>query len=302
MTGFEFYGRTVDTIHVEVSSQCNLQCPMCPRMDGEQPNPNLEEGQLTLEQFKEAIPVDYVEKLKHLYFCGNYGDPAMAKELLSIITYLRQHNRDLLIGMHSNGSLRTPEWWADLIRAFGGPHYLIFSIDGLEDTNAVYRVRSNWSKIMTNAKAAIAAGGNCQWHYLIFEHNKHQVDAAEVLSKEMGFTQFQRKQTLRQLVFKRPGLKPGDMERYEENTAKSDDPVICQAQREKSLYLSAKGQFYPCCYLGDQSMMPKPRQDVDYNNLRLMNRMPLKPACDVCTDKCSSIGGRNVTERQYITE
>lgn len=302
MTGFEFYGRTVDTLHVEVSSQCNLQCPMCPRMDGDRPNPNLEEGQLSLEQFQDAVPPDYVALLKHLYFCGNYGDPAMARDLLPIIRYLRLHNPNLLIGMHSNGSLRSPKWWRELIQAFGGPHYLIFSVDGLEDTNELYRVRSTWPKIMENAQAAIDAGGNCHWHYLIFEHNKHQVDDAEVLAKQMGFNEFQRKQTLRQLVFKRPTLKPGDMSRYEANTAKSTDPVICQAQRERSAYLSAKGQFYPCCYLGDQAMMVKPRTDVDYNDNRLMNRMPLKPDCDVCTDKCRSIGGRNVTERQYITE
>ena len=61
-----------------------------------------------------------------------------------------------------------------------------FSIDGLEDTNHLYRQDVEWDKIMERAKKFIGAGGRAEWKFIIFRHNQHQVEEARSLSKELG--------------------------------------------------------------------------------------------------------------------
>ena len=68
-----------------------------------------------------------------------------------------------------------------------------FAIDGLKDTNHIYRVKTDFDRIIDNAEAFIKAGGNAHWIMIIFDHNQHQIDEANELSKKVGFRSFQTK-------------------------------------------------------------------------------------------------------------
>ncbi|MFB8793762.1 MAG: hypothetical protein U7126_05920 [Microcoleus sp.] len=74
---------------------------------------------------------------------------------------------------------------------------VIFSIDSLADTNSVYRNNTNWDRIMQSVNSFIQAGPKAVWHYLIFEHNQHQVELARALAEELGFVEFVPKATSR---------------------------------------------------------------------------------------------------------
>ena len=65
-----------------------------------------------------------------------------------------------------------------------------FGIDGLADTNEIYRRQVDWKKLMLNVEAFINAGGVADWQFILFEHNIHQLKEAEELSKNMGFNKF----------------------------------------------------------------------------------------------------------------
>jgi len=129
--------------------------------------------------------------------CGNFGDPIAAKDTLEIFQYFRQHNQQMTLSLHTNGSAKTPEWWKKLASVIGKKGYVIFGIDGLEDTNHLYRQNTIFSKIIENAQAFIEAGGRARWDYIVFAHNEHQVDEAEQLSKKMNFEKFQYKKSAR---------------------------------------------------------------------------------------------------------
>jgi sulfatase maturation enzyme AslB (radical SAM superfamily) len=73
---------------------------------------------------------------------------------------------------------------------------MIFSIDGLEDTNHIYRRNVKWDKLISNVKSFINAGGVAEWDYLVFKHNEHQLEEAEKFSKELGFKFFTPKKAL----------------------------------------------------------------------------------------------------------
>jgi MoaA/NifB/PqqE/SkfB family radical SAM enzyme len=101
------------------------------------------------------------------------------------------------LSFHTNASAKTPEWWSKLPAAMGKSHYVVFSVDGLEDTNHLYRQGTVWKNIMRNAEAFIQAGGRARWDYIVFGHNEHQVEEARALATSMGFEKFNVKKSNR---------------------------------------------------------------------------------------------------------
>lgn len=192
-------------IHIEITNHCNAACPMCVRFynSSELVRPDLVLDQIYFDQFKEWFPQEILKKVNLWTFCGVHGDPGMARDFYEICEYIVE-NSEASIVVNTNGGMRSPEWWSKLGRLFSKksnpnrhPVYRItFSIDGLEDTNHIYRRNVVWNKVMANASAFINAGGLAIWDYLIFLHNEHQIEEAEKLAYEMKFFQFVPKKAL----------------------------------------------------------------------------------------------------------
>ena len=188
----------IKTLHLEVTDKCNAACPMCARnINGGEDNPQLPEVELSIADVETMFPVEFVKQLDRMYMCGNYGDPIAAKDTLEIFQYFRNHNPKMTLSLHTNGSAKSTEWWTQLATVLGPKGYVVFSVDGLEDTNHLYRQNTVFSKIMTNAQAFIDAGGRARWDYIVFAHNEHQVDEADALATKMGFEKFQFKKSAR---------------------------------------------------------------------------------------------------------
>jgi len=188
----------IEVVHLEMTEACNASCPMCARnLNGGEVNPHLNNRELSIADIERIFPVDFVQQLKRVYMCGNYGDPAVASDTLEAFAYFRANNPQINLSMHTNGSMKKPEWWAELAQVIGKKGYVIFGLDGLEDTNHLYRQGTVWKNIMRNVEAFIAAGGRARWDFIVFAHNEHQVEEAEQLSKDMGFEKFQYKKSAR---------------------------------------------------------------------------------------------------------
>lgn len=289
------FNRPVSSLHIEFTTTCNLRCPQCPRYVGDDINPNLIPNELTLDSIQELLPWHFLVDLKHIYSCGNFGDPAAAKDLLKMWEYIRDCAPDTLLGMHSNGSLRNPNWWRDLVSVLGKDHYVVFSIDGLEDTNHIYRRGAKWSKIMENAKAFIDAGGNAQWAMLVFDHNQHQVDQVRQLAKDMGFTKFTTKLTRRKVPNTVKWLKLVNDKPLEIKKTHVD----CLALRNEEVYLGADGKFYPCCYVGGDIFMESSSYYKDFTD-EDFKQMTYRPGLHVCETNCSTNdNNQGATEQQF---
>ena len=188
----------IRTVHLEITEKCNAACPMCARnINGGEDNPWLQNAELSLTDIITIFPDQFIQQLSHMFMCGNYGDPIVAKDTLKVFKHFRSVNPTIYLSMNTNGSARTKQWWKDLAEVIGTDGYVIFSIDGLEDTNYLYRKNTNWDKIIENAKSFIDAGGIAHWEYIVFEHNEHQVQEAKRLSEQMGFQKFQVKTSSR---------------------------------------------------------------------------------------------------------
>jgi MoaA/NifB/PqqE/SkfB family radical SAM enzyme len=197
---------SVKEFHVEISSRCNAACPMCSRNElGGTTKPGLK-----LEDWKkEFIPKVFDSRFKNLrnvLFCSTHGDPAVAPQSLDAVEHLKT-NFNTTVEFYSNASTRNKDWWYNLGKLLqqnidNDDYYRrhdigIFSIDGLEDTNHIYRRQTRWDVIMENAEAFISAGGRARWDFLIFKHNEHQVEEAGNLAIKMGFKQFRLRKTAR---------------------------------------------------------------------------------------------------------
>jgi len=173
---------------------------MCMRFHQSSPltRPDLELGEISLEQFKTWFSPEFLKKIRVLLFCGVHGDPCIAQDTLEITEYVVKNSPNTHILFNTNGGMRNPEWWSKLgnILKTKEDHWVTFSIDGLEDTNHIYRRNVKWDKLMANVKAFIAAGGRAHWDYLIFKHNEHQIEEARQLAETLGFASFIPKKAL----------------------------------------------------------------------------------------------------------
>lgn len=270
----------IKTIHLEVTQNCQASCPMCDRnQNGGKLNPHINLDELSIDDCKKIFTPVFIKQLNTMYMCGNLGDPIVAKDTLEIFSYFRENNPTMWLSMNTNAGARDEKWWENLAKIYGRHGAVIFSVDGLEDTNHIYRQGVNWSSVERSMKSFISAGGRARWDFLIFEHNQHQVEEAERLAAEWGFEKFVAKKTGRFVTsnvqpkeshqavnrkgqttveLKKPDEKfvnsalkkqnliinkYGSMDNYYEQT-----PIRCKVKDEGSLFITAEGIALPCCW------------------------------------------------------
>lgn len=235
-------------LHLEVTDVCQAACPQCSRETDPSFNKSVKHH-LTVDQLKLMFDEDYIRNLDKMFMCGNYGDPAAGHHTLDILKYFKMVNPNITLGLNSNGAIGNVSWWNELGTILNGSSdYVVFSIDGLEDTNHIYRKNVLWSKLMENTNAFITVGGSAHWDMLIFEHNQHQVESATELAKKLGFNWFRAKVSKRfattPIEFLRPPID------YKLPNVVAAKKINCHAINEQSVYVAANGRLLPCCWFG----------------------------------------------------
>lgn len=270
----------IKSLHLEVTSKCQARCPMCPRrIYGGPMRPGVTLDEIDLETFITWFPKDFIRQLDHLFMCGNLGDPLLAKNTVEIFRYCREINEYMSLAMHTNGSGRNRKWWKSLVEI---KVKVVFGIDGLEDTHSLYRINTDWKKIIKNAKTFINAGGEAFWDMLVFAHNEHQVDDCEKMSKQLGFKEFSIKHTTRfnedgeckvlnddhniiNILY--PSYESKKMIIPKLAAIKEMTPTInCKAVAKNMLYVSTLGVVTPCCWLDNSYMIDGHESVTDYLN------------------------------------
>lgn len=264
-------------LQIEPTSRCNLLCPQCMRVDKGALNPLLPLTDLTLSDYDNIFTDEITGRLKCVIFNGSYGDPVAGRHTDGFIDRLLQKN--IALRIFTNGSLKSASYWRRLGKQFSGTKSeVVFSIDGLGSLNGFYRKGSDFKKIMENAAAFIQEGGAARWDFLIFQHNRRQVEEAKALAKKMGFKKFQAKQTQRFVrgdfthrihsdnifdkkrqktgVLKQAPDRPNDFEKVIEkygsyNNYINRTAVRCKYKHDmKALFIDFEALVWPCCWTG----------------------------------------------------
>ena len=283
----------LNTINAELSNYCNSACPMCPRFDFDlnlisEITNNSHTG---LGIIKNKIGSKVLSRINRFYSCGVLGDGAMNPECVEIYDYVKTSG-NANTSLNTNGGPRNTDFW----RALAGTGTRVtFAIDGLEDTNHLYRRNVKWDKLIENVQAFIGAGGDAHWDFLVFKHNKHQIEQVGALAMKLGFKRFSKKDTTRWDDFdsdgnwvQRESVQVGDytLEKVERDTTamgrhitqkfKVKDTfktgkIDCWSYHnsKSEIYLAANGDVSPCCWLGDLKIHESKNIIKDYKAINI---------------------------------
>lgn len=252
----------IKRLMLEITSHCNLHCPQCPRFqeDGHLQK-FLTPDHLDFNVLKNSIGDHVLSNLDEVIFEGDYGDCVMHPQIDQYIEFFKNVP---LVTIFTNGSIRNSKWY-EKIAQYSNVE-IVFSIDGLEDTNHIYRINSNWKKIVENVSSFTKSGGTAHWKFLVFKHNQHQIDKAKELSQKLGFASFDAVHTNRNFFNKEswPVMIDGEYQ-YDllisdsKNVNREKTSIIASSEAEKfncpgcnkywinTLYINHKGCVLPCC-------------------------------------------------------
>jgi MoaA/NifB/PqqE/SkfB family radical SAM enzyme len=264
---FEF--SKLQSVHLEITNNCQAKCPMCSRNHrGGLENPNIKINEWSLEDFCKIFDKEVLHQINSIFFCGNFGDPIVNSDLADMCEYATIENPTLQIRIHTNGGARSKEWWKSLVQKLPKNHFVIFGIDGLEDTHHLYRIGTKYEQVIENAKAFIEAGGTAEWVFIKFKHNEHQIDEARKRATELGFKLFTVKNSTRFLeekfkVLDKNGntvyhlepptsnqvtlITPSMIKNY--RSWVNDSKIECYVQKNREVYIDAYKTVFPCCFI-----------------------------------------------------
>jgi MoaA/NifB/PqqE/SkfB family radical SAM enzyme len=165
----------------------------CRNISGGIVSPGLELTDLSIIDIKRMIPDQIAKNITYINYCGTVGDPCMAPDLLPILQYFSKASPNVIQYVRTNGGMRNVDFWIELGNFFSRSSTnqnfgnVVFSVDGLEDTNHIYRRGVKWEKLIAHMRAYSSTGAIATWEWLLFEHNQHQLVEAKALAKELNF-------------------------------------------------------------------------------------------------------------------
>ena len=255
----------LDVVTIEHTNKCYGKCPECPRNtpDGKL-NPCLKLKELTVDDYRKIGDESFYENLPLISLTGCYGDATAASNLHDVLRYLMSVDARVII--QTNGDFNPPEYYEEIAHIFNGKDRCAveFAIDGLEDTNHLYRKNTDFQRIINNARAFINAGGNARVNVILFDHIIHQKDAIIQRAKDEGFKSIVLKTHLRHLpvnkyfnhnMYKRLYYEDDDfgelLDKYGtyENYI-NQSKITCIFKTTGQLYIDHQLNVWPCTCMG----------------------------------------------------
>jgi MoaA/NifB/PqqE/SkfB family radical SAM enzyme len=225
---------------------------------------------------------------KIINFCGSIDEPITHPEFFEILKEAYKINPYYTIHIHTNGSIRSENEWKELavlLLKFKSPHMTLFSIDGLKDTNHIYRQNTDYDKIIKNSQAFIDAGGYAVWQFLIFPWNSHQINEAKDISIKMKFKEFHSRHD--RSIVTSLGLENINEKKLKNQSGTSeysgslddliqsyenlnDVEISCNNQQYGMYFLSFDSKLWPCCFIPNGYLQLQ-QEKVDFLRKRIDN-------------------------------
>lgn len=239
--------RYIRQLTTELTFRCNAKCPACHRWKPLSVDLNDAKYTISLERFKELFNSDLLDNLQWLVLNGNFGDSIMNKQFREIISYVKSHDTRLLI--HTNGGIHNKDYWKDVGNILTKNDIINFDMDGLEDTHSKYRINTKFENVFNNATTVINnSDAQVHWKYIVFEHNRHQVEEARSRAQTAGFTTFSTVKTSRDVFAPKSGKFVHSKKTDAYNTA--EKKIKCVWDDWDKWYISPEGLVFRCCWTG----------------------------------------------------
>jgi radical SAM protein with 4Fe4S-binding SPASM domain len=175
---------------IEVSTFCNLQCTECPSGLRKFTRPI---GRIDQDFFRQIIDQvkEYLVYLT-LYF---QGEPFTHPQFLALVRYA--HDNGIYTATSTNGHFLTIENAQETVNS--GLNRIIVSLDGLDqETYATYRVSGDVEKVkdgirnlVTSKRESHSKTPYIVLQFIVFAHNKHQIEAVKAWGAQEGVDEVQ---------------------------------------------------------------------------------------------------------------
>ena len=257
-------------LYVEPTTQCRLACPRCVRT---YLRSSYRPAQLDVDLLVERLaPVGH--QIKKIEFGGNYGDPIYHPQFLSMVRRLKTAERQIVV--HTNGAHQTSVFWQGLSETLDERDVILFSVDGLQETNALYRRGSDWSTIETAFRVLHSSRAMKVWKFIVFAHNQTQIDEAKEAARRWGFKKFL---VIKSSLFGRPWAESLDSDplapaaEWRSNGTQGKSPGVLQprCQTASHHFISASAHYFPCCWIGHAHNFQNTFIEPELEQLQLKN-------------------------------
>lgn len=265
------YAENLVELQVELSTNCNALCLGCVRTSSDfcSTKSFIPKNQLlSKEVLYEVLKSGRARKLKKLEFCGNIDEPLAYPKFYELLLDIYKINPKLIISIHTNGGVRNEDYFkklSALLCQFDRRSNFRFSIDGLEDTNSIYRQNTNWNIIIQNLKAACASDLRVIWQFLVFPWNEHQIEEVKKMSIEVGCTELwirpdrslaskldiEKIKNKELVVEDSQSRAKGDLSKIKALPSISEASVSCSFKENGRMFLSWEGKVWPCCFISN---------------------------------------------------
>lgn len=238
----------IKRIHFEISNYCNLACPSCARDNRIKYNQPLNSEYISLDFIKSKFKPDDLPSLEVVTFSGNVDEPTIHPQLEDIVEYFCSSWDSVNVDISTNGSTRNIGFWKRLGKLSAKYNFhVVFAIDGLEDTNHIYRKGSEWSKIIRNVRSYLSVdGAKAVWQFVVFDHNQHQVELARSFASSEGIRSFKVRYSGRSHEEKTINV-------FSKGIHSESSQVVCRSQHTvrtlaPSIFMNYSGDIAPCCF------------------------------------------------------
>jgi MoaA/NifB/PqqE/SkfB family radical SAM enzyme len=272
---------------IEITTHCNASCPQCPRnVNGGEVNPHMPLVSLDKDVISQRFTKELVQGLKQIFFCGSYGDPIAHPDFLDILRDFRSKSPSIWLYLHTNGGIRSPEWWAELASYMNTDDKVYFSVCGsTQELHEIYRTNTKLVNILANARAFRSVTPVDYAQCIRFDYNDADFDSEEFKEMVSEFTNVYWTETFL-LKDKTNYVDTSRLSKLNPNPKKVDDYLFmdrfaktkfaspvrgkpwCMSWEKKSQQVDIDGKIYPC-YLFLEASGGEP-WDGDYEKILSM--------------------------------
>ena len=236
-------GQRPETIVVEPTNRCNLNCPFC--LVGLQNQLGTAEhdkiprgfGFMDFGLYEKILrdAVDFGIRRMQLHF---QGEPLLHKQFPDMVSLAKQHGMSTQV--FTNGMALTEEYIGRIVES--GLDSMRFSVDGAsKETYEQNRVGGDFDKVFSNMKMMVERARGSQtrveWQFIVMSNNEHELQRAQETAREIGIPFIAK--TFAESV---PELMPADT-KYRRHL----QPKPC-TDIYRSVGVFWNGDVVPCCY------------------------------------------------------
>lgn len=236
---------------IEVTSRCNLYCPMCPR----EVSTTVGNKDMEMETFHRAL--ERVRDVASFIWMAGLGEPMMNKHFLTMVKEVKQAG--IAVGASTNGTFLTDKWQDRLLDS--GLDLLIVSFDGADkETYEKVRIGANFDKVCANVQrfAARKAERRADKPWLILQ----MIELRQTQGQAQQFRDMWDIPGVDAVRIKKDELQFADDLAFD-GQRKRDTARTCPFLWRGTALIQWDGAFSPCCYgIADKSFGNLAEQSV----------------------------------------